>query len=328
MQNKTKINWIKGLVYFSLAFSLADFIYRIVNNISFLNRDKCILYQYLSRIPFLIFENFIELGLFVVLALFLATLAERYFVKYKFFFPKNPYSAFLYASIIPVCSCSAIPIVKVFQDKINFRTLITFIVAAPLLNPYIIFISFSVLGWKYAVLRIVSSFILSVSAGYVLELFRGKNKLVLDKDASCDSANCRQTESDIYLKTWNIFKSILPYLLVGGMIGLAFEIFVSKKELITSVINNSIWGNVVVILIGIPLYLCNGADVVLLKPLVCSGIALGTAIAFSMTTTAICVTSIVMLFKVIGKKLTAILIAHIFIVTLLISQIINWTVPK
>jgi len=56
---------------------------------------------------------------------------------------------FIYASLLPVCACAAIPVIKTMQEKMKFNILVTFLVAAPLLNPYILFLSFNVLGIKY-----------------------------------------------------------------------------------------------------------------------------------------------------------------------------------
>ncbi len=285
-----------------------------------MDRSRCIIYKALPKIGFLIFEYFIELTVLVFIGIFLATWLERYFMKFKRFFPSNPVTSFVYGSILPVCACSAIPIVKTMQEKMGMKTVITFIVAAPLLNPYIVMLSFSVLGAKYAGLRIVSSFVLAVSAGYVVDLFHQKDPVNAGPLSGCRSGSCALEENDIYLKTYDIFKSVLPYLIIGGGIGAGLELALPKSLDLSSMIDDSLLGNMALIIIGVPFYFCNGTDVLLLRPLLCSGIHTGTGIAFSLTSTAICITSIFMLFKFMGKRLTAVLIIHIIVVTLIISQ--------
>ena len=79
-----------------------------------------------------------------------------------------------------------------------------------------------------------------------------------------------------------------------------------------------------VILAGIPLYFCNGAEVLILRPLIHhGGFSLGAAVAFSLTSTAICITSFVMILKFLGRKLTALLAVHIVVVALAISYLID-----
>ncbi len=72
-----------------------------------------------------------------------------------------------------------------------------------------------------------------------------------------------------------------------------------------------------------PFYFCNGAEVLFLRPLVNHGFPLGTAVAFSLTSPAICTTSIAMLFKIIGKRLTVALVACVALISLALALLIN-----
>jgi len=316
---------IRALIIFSITLLGVDIVYKTINNIDYFTRQKCILNRLLPKGGFLFFEYFIELTIVVFVGIFLATLLKKYFSTYQRFYPKNVIGAFVYASLIPMCACAVIPLLKTMKGTLNFRTLMTFIVAAPLLSPYIITLSFSVLGAKYGILRIACSFILAVSSGYVLEFFDNKrDKVTLDKPKTGDDRFYPAQATDIYLDTYSIFRKILPYLILAGIAGIAFELLPLKNFLLDFKITNNLLGITMVILIGIPLYFCYGAEVLVLRPLVCSGnFPLGTAMAFSLTSTAICITSIVVLFKFLGKRLTTILLGNIIIATLILSYLIN-----
>ena len=206
----------------------------------------------------------------------------------------------------------------------KLRILVTFLLAAPLLNPYIILLSFTVIDIKYGILRIVASFILAVSAGYVLEFSHKHNTIEMQNPITCNDQTCIQTENDVYLKTFFLFKSIIPYIIIGGLIAIGLDFFSSKATFPTIILkDNPFFGNMIAVLVGIPFYFCNGTDVLLLKSLFCSGLLHGTGIAFSLTSTAICITSILMLIKFLGKWLTFLLIGHIIAITLILSHIIN-----
>ena len=241
---------------------------------------------------------------------------------------KNPVTAFLYASLIPVCSCTAIPVVKSMEGKVSFRTLISFIISAPLLNPYIIVLSFSVLGFKYGVLRIVCSFLLAILTGFIVEFFYNKDKKKLELSeipaSHKNATNCPIVRTDKFLQTYNLMKSIFPYLILAGVLGVVAELYMPVDFLEKMNFSNNFLDLAIVILIGIPMYYCNGADVILLKPLIThSGLSLGTAMAFSLTSTAICITAIVMLIKFLNKKLTMILIGTVAILTFIMGYLIN-----
>ena len=324
MLDKSKRRFVRTALVVAGLFVVADNVYKTVEGISYLEREKCIVNKLLPEVGFILFEYFVELGIVVFLGVFLATVLEKLFVRHARFFPSNPLTAFLYASVLPVCACTAIPLVRTMQAQMKLRTIVTFIVAAPLLNPYIVVLSFSVLGVTYGVLRIACSAALAISAGFVVEAFqRGRAAISPSALRECLTDECTVGIDDLYLKTWAIFRSVLPYLLVGGAIGAGLEILLPKSTALSDLVDNSPLSTIALVLAGVPFYFCNGTDVLLLRPLVCSGILEGTAIAFSLTSTAICITSIFMLLKFMGRRLTFVLIGHVVVVTFLMSQGIN-----
>lgn len=331
MQNKNekiKIRITQILVILSFLILSADFIYKTVKDITSYTKEKCILYLTVPKAGFLFYEYFLELFFVVLIGVFIAVILESWFSKYKKFYPKNPVTAFLYASLIPVCSCTAIPVVKSMEGKVSFRTLISFIISAPLLNPYIIVLSFSVLGFKYGVLRIVCSFLLAILTGFIVEFFYNKDKKKLELSempaSHKNTTNCPIVRTDKFLQTYNLMKSIFPYLILAGVLGVVAELYMPVDFLEKMNFSNNFLDLAIVILIGIPMYYCNGADVILLKPLIThSGLSLGTAMAFSLTSTAICITAIVMLIKFLNKKLTMILIGTVAILTFIMGYLIN-----
>jgi len=325
MKSGWKHNAVKALVLSSVAFFVADMLYKSVNNIDYMNREKCIVYETLGRKMFMFFEYFIELPAIVIVGVFLATLLARYFSRYSRLYPKNPVTAFIYGSLVPFCACAVIPLVKTMRDKINMRTLVTFIVASPLLSPYILMLSLSVLGLKYTLVRVACSFILALSTGYAVEFFHNRGGGAGDSAfGGCKREACVRRRSDAYAETYEIMKAIAPYLIVAGVMGMLIELALPKEMLLSLEFANTPAGTLAIILLGVPLYFCNGSEVILLRPMMhYAGLSLGTAIAFSLTSTAICVTSMVMLVKFMGRRLTAVMTLNIIGVTLVLSYAVN-----
>jgi uncharacterized protein len=314
---------IKLLLGFSGLFVAADTVYKTVNKISFMNRERCILYQGIPRPLFLVFEYCVELSVMIFLGIFLAALAERLFTRFRRFYPGNPFAAWVYGSLIPVCSCSALPMAETMREKMNMRVILTFIVAAPILNPYIIFMSFSVLGWEYGLLRIASSFALSIGAGYLVGALHQKASPVNLPVQGCAPKACTMQGGDVYQRTISIFVSILPYLGAAAVLGILLDLLTGKSITLLETIPNTVLGRLAIIAVGVPLYLCNGTDVLILRPLLHSGVSLGTAVAFSLTSTSVCITSIVMCMKFITKRTTFFLVSFIFAASVGISFLID-----
>lgn len=316
----------KILIFFTLTVLFADIVYKSYYGITYHTRENCILYTTLPKWLFWIYEYTVDLFMTVLAGIFIGTLLQKYFTKYKRLYPRSQFSAFLYASVIPVCSCSAIPMMGAMQGQLRLRTIITFVVAAPLLNPYIVALSFTVLGNEYAILRILTSLLLSVSCGYFAEIVSPKT-IVADPEKLLSCSNrttCGVSGKSIYSESFRIFKSLIPYLLIAGVISISFEIFQPTELLEKLQLKEGPLSSAVFILIGMPVYFCNGADILFLQPLInFGGLSIGTSLAFSLTSTAICISSFLMLLKYLGKRLTIYLSIYItgivFIMSLLVE---------
>jgi uncharacterized protein len=325
---RKQINYFvaKTLIYFSLLVILTDYIYKTYNGINFNTRGRCILYRNLPEWGFILFESVFEFCMITIAGIFFSVIVEKIFVKYKKWYPHNPFTAFLYASIFPLCGCSAVFFIKGMKQKLNTKTIITFVLAAPLLSPYIIILSFSLLGIHYTALRIVTAFLVTIITGYLIEFSENKNftkKIEFEKLVG-KAKNCEIINDNIYIKTLSIFKKLLPYLLIASIVNVILNLYKPLSQLELSTFMGNIPGIITMMVIGFPLYLCNGADIIFLQPLVkVAGLPIGTAIAFSVSSTSICFTSMIISFKALGGKLTTIMLLSVFLITLLIGILIN-----
>lgn len=313
------------IVFFAVAITVIDSVYMSIYGIHQQNRELCILYSSLPRWLFLCYEYFFEFAVVVLLGVFAGVLIEKYFRKLKRFFPGTQLLAFIYGSVLPVCSCGVIPIVEAMKNKVKLRVIITFVIAAPLLNPYIIFLSFSVLGFNYGILRIVSSFILAIGTGLLTELMvRNSDASNLGKLDSC-TESCTVYGNDPFVKTIQMTQKLLPYIFWGGLLSFALEYFQPKTFLQTMSFSNEWLSMAIMTVVGIPIYVCNGADVILLKPLLAyTDLTNGAAMVFSLTSSAVCISSIAMLLKFMGRKITWILLINLIILSILIGFAINF----
>jgi uncharacterized membrane protein YraQ (UPF0718 family) len=339
----------------------ADLAYKMIKDISYINREQCVLFKALPRLGFVLFEYLFETMIVVFIGIFVAVWMSRQFMRLKRFLPRNPVTAFLYGALDPFCACGAIPIVSAMRGKLGFTTMMAFVLASPLLSPYTIMISFTVLGPTYAVLRIVSAFVMTMACAFVVGMFErrlapwapvtalsqnaapaeaarayvlpgaagsaGGLSRGIALEVAVASRGCTKQCSrprDIYLETLHMFKGLLPYLAIAGGLGVGLEYLGARSFLMRGGFGTGAVEVLVWTLVGVPLYFCNGAEVLFLRPLVSHGFPLGTAVAFSLTSTAICVTSIGMLFKVIGARLTLILTACVILSALGLALLINW----
>jgi len=303
-------------------------IYMNIMGFNSLSHDACLVYKSVPRWFFYLYENILELFIVVIIGLFAGVLTEKYFLKIKRFYPKNQILAFLYGSILPICSCGVIPLIDSMKRKTSLKVIITFIIATPLLNPYIIFVSYAVLGLKFTILRIVFSFFAAMITGQILQFAANKFKLSITGDFAACVTDCDPVlAKDPFVKTIRMTKKILPYILFAGLLSFAFALVNPKQYIETLNLTAEPWATILMTLVGIPIYVCNGTDVLFLKPLLeYTDLSMGAAIAFSLSSSALCISSIVMLAKFLGTKLTTIIVVTIFLLMILFSSIINYLI--
>ena len=313
------------LVFSVIGITILHTIYMNLMGFNSLSHDACIVYKSVPKWFFQLYESFIELFIVVILGVFAGVLIEQYFNKIKRFYPKNQMLAFLYGVILPVCSCSVLPLIDSMKKRTSLKTIITFVIAAPLLNPYIIFVSLTVLGWKYLVLRVVFSFLLAMISGWLLEFISNRFKTFSWGEYQACVSDCDFIPSrDPFIKTTLMTKKLLPYILIAGVLSFIFAIVNPKQYLEALNFSMEPWSTIIMTLVGIPIYVCNGSDIIFLKPLLqYTDLSMGSAIAFSLASSAVCVSSIAMLVKFIGKNLTIALVTIIILQIFIFSAVIN-----
>lgn len=121
-----------------------------------------ILNSFLHILPYLL----ITIPLAVIINL---SGASKYISKA---FGNNPIIAILLATVVgafsPFCSCGVIPVIfSLLTGEVPLAPVMSFWIASPSMDPEIFFLSVSMIGWKLAVWRLVSTFLISLLAGYV-----------------------------------------------------------------------------------------------------------------------------------------------------------------
>ena len=325
MKMSTRQMIARVIVLSAILVMVADTIYMNMNGLYDGDHTKCIVYSSIPKWSFYLLENVVELFIVVILGVMIGVIAEQYFRKIKRFYPKNQTLAFAYASILPVCSCGVVPLIDSMKRRTSLKVIITFVCAAPLLDPYIIFLSYSVLGFKYMIIRIICSFLLSFSAGWIVE-FAVKR---LGWENWTENGTCgRQcdfvAERDPFVKTLKITRKLLPYIILASILSFGFAMLDTKELLHNFNLNTEPLSAIVMTAFGIPIYMCHGADVIFLKPfLQYTDLSIGSAMAFSLSSSAICISSIVMLSKYLGKRIAGLLTIVICLLIVLFSILIN-----
>jgi len=116
----------------------------------------------------------------------------------------RPVTAILLATVVgafsPFCSCGVIPIIAALLiSGVPLAPVMAFWVASPSMDPEIFFLSVATLGWNLAVWRLISTLIMSLSAGFITHYLIKKKWL--DESKILRTYNAGSSKSIIqYLK--------------------------------------------------------------------------------------------------------------------------------
>jgi uncharacterized protein len=221
--------------------------------------------------------------------------------------------ASLLGIITPFCSCSAVPLFLGFlQAGVPLGTTFSFLVASPMINEVALVMLLGMFGWEISLLYIISGLLIAIFSGIVIEKMDVRN-LVEDfalngNGKNLDLPEPKWNERIKYAKnyTFNIVKKVWAYVIIGVGLGAFIHGFVPDDFLAQYAGSDRWYAVPLAVLIGIPLY-SNAAGVIpLVGALTEKGMAMGTALAFMMSVTALSLPEFMILKTVMKTKLIVI----------------------
>jgi len=233
--------------------------------------------------------------------------------------------AALFGIPTPFCSCSAVPLFIGFvRSGIPLGVTFSFLIASPLINEVAIAMLLGPVGWEVTFLYIATGLVIAVLAGILIGRLHLEKEV--EKVAVGDSSeffqkvrmNMRQRISFAYGQTLHLLRSVGPYVLLGVGVGSLIHGLAPVGWLSEVAGKDNPLAVVVVVLVGVPLYSNAAGTIPIVQALMSKGMALGTALAFMMSVTALSLPEMLILRKVLKPKLLA-----AFIIILAVSFVIT-----
>lgn len=228
----------------------------------------------------------------------------------------------------PLCMYGTIPIAASFAKKgMREDYIASFCMASILLNPQLIIYSMA-LGNVVVMIRIISCTLCGIVAGLLVYLFyQKKNKKFFDFSKFDEPIKSRDTDNNLlmrYIKNvWRNVKATGPYFLIGIILSAIFQLHVPEDMMIKLFGGNKAWGVLMAATIGVPLYVCGGGTIPLLRDWLSRGMSMGAATSFMITGPATKITNLGALKICLGIKNFIIYITYTIIFSLVCGIIIN-----
>ena len=230
--------------------------------------------------------------------------------------------------ISPLCMYGTIPIAASFAKKgMREDYIASFCMASILLNPQLIIYSMA-LGKVMVAIRILSCALCGIVAGLLIYIFyHKKNKKYFDFSRFDEPIQSRDIDKNLFLRYLkNVFRNVKAtglYFVIGIVLSALFQIHVPEDVMVNLFGGNKAWGVLMAATIGVPLYMCGGGTIPLLRDWLSRGMSIGAATSFMITGPATKITNLGALKICLGIKNFIIYIAYTIIFSSVFGIIIN-----
>ena len=272
-----------------------------------------------------------EMAPYLLLGFFIAGVLHV-FVPQKFYsryLSRNNKLSVLWAALLgvplPLCSCGVIPTaIGLKNEKASKGAIASFLIATPQTGIDSILATFSLMGLGFAIIRPTAALVTGVCGGLLV------NRLVRDDDMKDESAPSCQVERGN--RIWRVLKyayydmirDIGLRLLIGLVVAALIQVVV-PDEFFLSFGNQPLLQMLVILVIGVPMYICSTGSIPVAAALMMKGLSPGAALVMLMAGPAVNLASILVVHKSMGRRFTSIYLMTIVGFAVLFGLLLNAT---
>lgn len=234
--------------------------------------------------------------------------------------------AALFGIPIPLCSCGVLPAAASLKKQgANNGATTAFLISTPESGVDSIAITYALLDPIMTVARPVSAFVTAVAAGISENLLQTQKEedwhRVIDRscpiDNCCDGNECPPQEHAMHHtfteKLWaglkfavdDLWGDLAGWFFAGLLLAGVISTII-PQELMTRYLGGGLHSMLIMLLVGIPMYICATASTPVAAALILKGVSPGAALVFLLVGPATNITSLSVLFGLLGKRATVI----------------------
>jgi uncharacterized membrane protein YraQ (UPF0718 family) len=243
---------------------------------------------------------------------------------------------------LPLCSCGVLPAAASLKKQgANNGATTSFLISTPESGVDSIAVTYALLDPIMTVARPLVAFFTAAGAGLIENLFSSPEKtkdqsydLSCPVDGCCDKISCSPEEHKTHHSFIDRIVAGLRYAFTDVWNDIANWFFVGLilAGLITASLPDEIFSNYLdgglssmflMLVIGIPLYICATASTPIAAALILKGVSPGTALVFLLAGPATNITSLTVLLGILGKRATTIYLMTIGLFSILFGLMLD-----
>ncbi len=217
---------------------------------------------------------------------------------------------------LPLCSCSVIPVtMSLHKHGASKGSAVSFLLSAPQTGVDSIFVTYSLLGIVFAVFRPIAALVTGVVGGLLVNIFDQPVMGTVESSPECTDECCSHNHKKNRIITALRYGFITLPRDIGKpmLVGLIVAAFISAlvpDDYFASV-GSGFLSMLVMMLLGIPVYVCATASVPIAAVLIAKGVSPGAVLVFLMTGPATNAASLVTIWNTLGRKTAVIYLATV-----------------
>lgn len=239
--------------------------------------------------------------------------------------------AVVFGAVTPFCACSTVPMtLGLLQAGVSFGTVMSFVIASPLMDPLVFILMGTFLGWKVAIGFLILTSAFSVIFGVLLEKMgwadQVKRVRIKGGIQEIHGEVPKEFKRKLILsirKAWCDFKAVFIYMLIGVAIGAAIYGYLPEELLARVAGRDNPWAVLAVAIIGMPLYIRVEAAIPIGLALLDKGASIGAVIALIISGAGIAIPELSMLASMFKKKIIIAFVVIVFIMAVISGLIFN-----
>lgn len=245
-------------------------------------------------------------------------------MRKKFRGKSGIFQAVLLGVPLPLCSCGVIPAgIGLRKQGASNGSSVGFLISTPQTGVDSILVSAAMLGWPFAIFKMVTAAITGIAGGLLTDMF------VSDKSDLAVVSNERIQSNRWYggfQHAIEIIRSIWIWLVVGVLVSAVISAVLPDSVIQTVASWGPLAGIILALLIALPLYVCATASVPIAAALIASGMPPGAALVFLMAGPATNIATISAVASQFGKKVTSIYLLTVVIGSVLFALLFDWLI--
>ncbi|MCW8957019.1 MAG: SO_0444 family Cu/Zn efflux transporter [Gammaproteobacteria bacterium] len=253
---------------------------------------------------------------------------------------KSISKAALFGAPLPLCSCGVLPAaIGVRRSGASKEATVSFLISTPETSIDSVTVTYALMGPFMAVYRPLAALASAVVTGLMTSFIKDDGSV--NPHNAVESSSCSSSSSccaPAKVVESSRLKKALFYASAELMDDISFwlAIGIVGAGVITTLIppgllaewGQGVWAMLFMVLVGVPMYICAVASTPIAAGLLLSGVSPGTVLVFLLVGPATNIASLVLLRKELGSKVTAVYLAGIIIVSIIMGLLLDLLVNQ